>query len=63
MKNIYRINRVVWDWIEENLNKDNYFDLVIKPNNFENVYLCWKGTDDLFATINVSKVKRIILEG
>lgn len=63
MKNTYKINKEVWDWIEDNLNKDNLFDLVLKANDSENVYLCWKGTNDIFATIYVSAVKTIILKG
>lgn len=62
MKN-YKIKRTIWDWIEDNLNKDNLFDLVLKPNDFENVYLYWKGTDDLFATVYTSVVDKIISKG
>ncbi len=63
MKKIWKIDRKVWDWIEDNLNSLNLFDLVLKDNDFENVYLCWKGTNDLFATVYVSVVKKIINKG
>ena len=34
MKKIYKIERKIWDWIEDNLNSLNLFDLVLKENDF-----------------------------
>lgn len=63
MRKIYRIERKIWDWIEDNLNSLKLFDVVLKENDFENVYLCWKDTDEIFAIIYTSVVKKIIEEG
>lgn len=63
MRKQWKIKRKVWDWIEDNLNRLNLFDLVLKENDFENVYLCWKGTNDIFATIYVSAIEEIIKKG
>lgn len=63
MRKQWKIKRKVWDWIEDNLNGLNLFDLVLKENDFENVYLCWKGTNDVFATVYVSVVEEIIRLG
>lgn len=49
-------------FIQQNLNKNNLFDLIVKEND-ENVYLCWKGTNDIFATIYVSAIEEIIEKG
>lgn len=63
MKKQWKIKKQVWDWIEDNLNSLNLFDLVLKANDFQNVYLCWKRTNDVFAIVYVSAIEEIIQKG
>lgn len=63
MRKHWKIKKQVWDWIEDNLNSLNLFDLMLKANDFQNVYLCWKGTNDVFAIVYVSAIEEIIQKG
>lgn len=50
-------------YVKHNLDKHDLFDLRLKEDCEENLYLYWKGTNDLFATVYVSAVEKIIQDG
>lgn len=63
--NIRRKNHFIKiiSYVKHNLDKHDLFDLIMKPKDEENLYLYWKGTNDLFATVYVSAVEKIIQDG
>lgn len=50
-------------YVIHNLDKHDLFDLRVKEGCEENLYLYHKGTNDLFATVYVSAVEKIIQDG
>jgi len=50
------------DWIETNLNSHNFYDIKESELDYNIVYLVWKKTDKIFATLYKDKIKEAMEE-
>ncbi len=51
------MNKEIYDWINENLNSHNFYDIV-ESGDSNIIFLKWKGTDKVFATLYKDSIKK-----
>lgn len=52
------MTKKMYDWINENLNSHNFYDIKEMPDYLNMIFLVWKGTDKVFATLYKDKIER-----
>lgn len=51
------MNKKIYNWINENLNSHNFYDIV-ESGDSNIIFLKWKGTDKVFATLYKDSIKK-----
>ena len=52
------MTKEMYDYINKELNSHNFYDIKEIPDYPNVVFLVWKGTDKVFATLERDKIKR-----
>lgn len=56
------MNKDIIDWINKNLNKQDYFCVVQNPKKENEIWLVWKNDGQVFAYIDKEAVIQILEE-
>lgn len=52
------MTKEMYDYINKELNSHNFYDIKEMPDYLNVVFLVWKGTDKVFATLYKDKIER-----
>ena len=54
------MTKELYDYIQKELNSHDYYDILYDDNDPNVIYLIWKGTDKVFATLEKENIERVM---